>query len=341
VRDRSIAVLGAGGWGTALSVILAHAGRSVRLWIREEDLVARMIDRRDNPVFLPGVPIPPGVLPTGDLAQALDGVEMLLAVVPSPFARRVYEHARGLIPAGIPVVIATKGVEEGTLALPGEVAREVLGAERPLAFLSGPSFAPEVARGLPTAVVAASTDSILAARVQDLFSGSHLRVYTNADPVGVQVAGALKNVIAIAAGVVDGSAMGRSAVAALITRGLAEMRRLGVALGGKPSTFSGLAGLGDLVLTATGDLSRNRRVGQALGRGERLRDILARTPAVAEGVSTTRSSRELAHRREIEMPIVEEVYRLLYEDGSPHDAVARLMGRRVKAEEGAEAESIE
>jgi len=341
VKDRKIAVLGAGGWGTALSVVLAGSGRSVHLWIREEDLIARMIERRDNPVFLPGVPIPADVLPAGDLAQALEGAEMVLAAIPSPFARRVYEQAREAIPARVPLVIATKGIEEGSLALPGEVARESLGTEHPLAVLSGPSFAPEVARGLPTAVVAASTDSILARRVQDLFAGTHLRVYTNQDPVGVQVAGSVKNVIAIAAGVVDGIGMGHSAVAALITRGLVEMRRLGVALGGKSSTFSGLAGLGDLVLTATGDLSRNRRVGQALGRGERLRDILAHTPAVAEGVSTTRSCREMAHRRGVEMPIVEEVHRLLYEEGSPRDAIARLMGRPLTAEEPVETEPIE
>lgn len=340
MRDGKIAVLGAGGWGTALSVVLAGTGRTVRLWVREQDLLSRMRERRDNPVFLPGVAIPTEVAPWGDLGEALDGAELVLAVIPSPFARRVYAQALRWMPRPIPVVIATKGLEERTLALPAEVAEETLG-ERPLAILSGPSFAPEVARGLPTAVVVAANDALLARRVQGLFLGSRLRVYTNDDPIGVQVAAGLKNVIAIAAGIADGLGMGHSTVAALITRGLAEIRRLGVALGGKPATFSGLAGLGDLVLTATGDLSRNRKVGQALGRGERLEDVLEHMAAVAEGVTTTRSARELARRRGIEMPIVEEVHRVLYEDGAPRDAVARLMARPPTAEEPATQESVE
>ncbi len=341
MNDRPIAVLGGGAWGTALSVVLAGRGRSVRLWMREEDLVARMIERRDNPVYLPGVRVPEGVVPVHDSARALEDADLVLVAVPTPFLRGILQRAAAHVPPGIPVTIATKGIEEETLALPTEVARATLGPEHGLAVLSGPSFAPEVARGLPAAIVAASTDAPVSRRVQALFSGTRLRVYTNPDPTGVQVAGALKNVIAIAAGVAYGLGMGHSTVAALITRGLAEMRRLGVALGGKAETFSGLAGLGDLVLTCTGELSRNRRVGLALGHGERLPDIVSQMVAVAEGVRTARSARELALRRGVEMPIVEEVRRLLYGESAPQEAVERLMGRPLTSEEAAGAESGE
>jgi glycerol-3-phosphate dehydrogenase (NAD(P)+) len=332
-------VIGAGAWGTALAVHLAGRGAAVRLWMREPDLVERMIQRRDNPVYLPGVAIPDAVFPTTEVAEAVEGAELLVAAVPSPFARRVYEEAAaGGLPAA-PVLLATKGIEEETLALPLQVARETLGADRAYGILSGPSFAPEVARGMPTALVVACEDPGLGARLQERLSGSHLRLYTNGDVVGVQVAGALKNVIAIAAGILDGLGMGHNTLAALLTRGLAEITRLGLALGGKPSTFSGLAGVGDLVATCTGGLSRNRRVGQALGRGERLQDILARSPAVAEGVRTTRSARELGRRAGVEMPIVEEVYRILYQDRSPREAWARLMSRPLTSEEDAAREA--
>jgi glycerol-3-phosphate dehydrogenase (NAD(P)+) len=231
------------------------------------------------------------------------------------------------------VVVATKGIEETTLLLPTQVAGAILGDGTRIAAVSGPSFAEEVARGVPTAVVVAAEDLSLAEDVQARLSGQTLRLYTNTDVVGVQVAAALKNVVAIAAGIVDGLGFGHNTLAALITRGLVEMRRLGVAMGGAPETFSGLAGLGDLALTCTGGLSRNRHVGQALGRGERLDDIVASTRHVAEGVGTTRSARDLALRHGVEMPIVEEVYRMLYEDGSPREALGRLMARPLVAEE--------
>lgn len=338
MRSAHIGVLGGGAWGTALAVVLAARGHEVRLWMREPDLVRRVLERRDNPVHLPGVPIPAGVEPTLELARALERADLVVTAIPSSFARQVYEAARSLVPPGLPVVVATKGIEEGTGALPAEVAGDVLGEQARVAVLSGPSFAAEVARGLPAAVVVASTDPDLARRVQDALSGPTLRLYTNDDLRGVQLAGALKNVIAIAAGAADGAGMGHSTMAALITRGLAEIRRLGTALGGRAETFHGLAGLGDLVLTCTGDLSRNRRVGQALGRGERLPDILAHTASVAEGVRTTRAARSIAARHGVETPIVDEVHRLLFEDGSARDAVGRLMARPLTAEHPSERE---
>jgi glycerol-3-phosphate dehydrogenase (NAD(P)+) len=331
---RQVAVIGGGAWGTTLAVHLATRGPGVRLWMLENDLVDRMLERRDNPVYLPGVEIPEAVTPTGRLEEALAGAELILGVVPSHHARAVYGSMAAEVRAGTPVILATKGIEESGLALPVDVARETLGAaERPYAVLSGPSFAAEVARGLPTALVVASEDPELGRQLQELLSSNSLRVYTNPDVVGVQLAGALKNVIAIAAGILDGLGMGHNTLAALLTRGLAEITRLGLALGGSPSTFSGLAGVGDLVLTCTGGLSRNRRVGQALGRGELLREIVAHSSSVAEGIRTTRAARELAHRAGVEMPIVEEMYRILYEDRSPDEAWARLMSRPLTSED--------
>ena len=326
-------VLGGGAWGSALAVHLGGRGVPVRLWIREPEMVESVRARRENPDFLPGVVIPEGVTPIARLDEAGDDLEMVIAVVPTLFARDVYAGLAPRLAPGIPVVVATKGIEEETLALPLDVAREILGETRPAAVLSGPSFAAEVARGVPTALVVASRDDDLGATVQQHLAGGTLRIYTNRDEIGVQLAGALKNVIALAAGVLDGLGLGLNSQAALITRGLAEITRLGLAVGGRPSTFSGLAGIGDLVLTCTGALSRNRTVGQALGRGERLRDILEGSRTVAEGVGTTRSARELANRAGVEMPIVEETYRILYENASAREAVTRLMRRPLIAEE--------
>jgi glycerol-3-phosphate dehydrogenase (NAD(P)+) len=328
-----IAVIGGGAWGTALAIHAARRGHPVRLWIREGDLVERMATRRDNPLYLPGVQVPETVVPTADLAEACRGASLALGAVPTPHARAVYRILAPFLERGVPVLLAAKGIEEHTLSLPLDVAAEELGAERPAAVLSGPTFAAEVARGVPTAVVVASEDLDLAVRLRDLLSSPALRFYANRDARGVQLAGALKNVIAIAAGMLDGLGLGRNTLAALVTRGLAEMRRLGSALGADPATFGGLAGLGDLVLTCTGDLSRNRRVGQAIGRGERLADVLARSPSVAEGVRTAPAAVALARRAGVEMPIVEEVHRLLFENGSPSDAVARLMSRPLTSED--------
>ena len=329
-----VAIIGGGAWGTALAVHLGRAGRAVRLWIHENDLVTRMLERRDNPAYLPGVRIPDAVVPTSDLGVAVDGAEVVLCAVPSLHARGVYLRLAPLLARDAAVIIATKGIEEDSLELPLEVAADELGEGRKLAVLSGPSFAREVAQGLPTAVVIAARDPQLAARLQRTISSRELRVYTNQDPIGVQIAGSLKNVLAIAVGIADSLGLGTNARAALITRGLAEMSRLVLALGGAASTTAGLAGLGDLVLTCTGELSRNLRVGRRLGRGERLQDILAGSRSVAEGVRTTVAVRALAGRAGVEMPIVQEVYRILHEDGRPQEGLERLLSRPLTSEEG-------
>ena len=332
MSPESIAIVGGGAWGTALAVNLGARAVPVRLWMKEDDLVRRMLARRDNPVYLPGIEIPDAVVPTHDLAAAVSGATLVVFAVPTPFARELHADLARRIDRGVPIVVATKGIEEDSLLLPTEVAQACHAPETPIAALSGPSFAEEVARGVPTAVVVASGDTALARRIQDRLAGETLRLYTNPDVVGVQIAGALKNVVAIAAGIADGLGYGHNTLAALITRGLAEMRRLGVARGASPETFAGLASLGDLVLTCTGGLSRNRHVGSALGRGERLADVIGRTPHVAEGVRTARSARDLARKAGVEMPIVEEVYRILYEDGVPREAVRRLMTRPLGSE---------
>lgn len=332
----SVTVVGGGAWGTALAVHLGSLGRDVLLWMREEDLVLRMRERRDNPAYLPGVDIPATVRPTADLHETLNVAGPLIAVVPTPYARDVYRAlASGLDPSRA-VVIGSKGIEASTLALPLEVAEQELGGPDRLAVISGPSFAAEVALGQAAAIVAAARQAEMAARVQGALSGRGLRLYTNDDVVGVQVAGALKNVIAIAAGVVEGLGLGHNALAALLTRGIAEIRRLGVVMGGRAETFAGLAGLGDLVLTCTGALSRNRRVGIALARGERIEDIQATTRHVAEGVRTCDSALALARRHGVEMPIVEEVHRILHDAAVPADAVRRLMTRPLTGEFEAE-----
>lgn len=327
-----LAVVGGGAWGTAMAVHLGRRGHPVTLWIRETDLVARMRARRDNPVYLPGIEVPQAVEPVSDLAAAVGRSRTVLFAVPSPYARATYAAmASGMAPRTT-VVVGTKGIEEDTLLLPTQVAASCLPETFALAVLSGPSFAEEVARDVPTAVVVASGDPPAARRIQQLLSGDALRLYTSDDVVGVQIAAAAKNVVAIAAGIVDGLGFGQNTIAALVTRGLAEIRRLGVALGAKPETFAGLSGLGDLTLTCTGRLSRNREVGRALGRGERLEDVVSRTRQVAEGVRTARSARELARRAGVEMPIVEEVCRILYEDIPPREAVRRLMTRPLTSE---------
>jgi glycerol-3-phosphate dehydrogenase (NAD(P)+) len=332
LRREPVTIVGAGAWGTALGIHAARLGHPVRQWVYEADLCAEMRERRENGVYLPGVELPAAIEPVAELASAVEAAELVVAAVPSPYARTVYGLLARELGAGVPVVVATKGIEVDTLALPLSVAAEELGPSRPLAVLSGPSFAREVATGLPAALVVASADADLATRVQTSLASPAFRVYTNSDAVGVQVAGALKNVMAIAAGAIDGLEMGTNCMAALVTRGLAEIMRLGLALGGNAETFAGLAGLGDLVLTCTGQLSRNRGVGFRLGRGESLERILGGSRAVAEGVRTTRSARELAARLGVEMPIVEQVHRILYAGRAPREAVTELMTRPLRSE---------
>lgn len=329
-------VLGAGSWGTTLAIRLAGSGHAVRLWGHDPERTRTLAERRENVTYLPGFRIPTAVEIHARIEDALAGAETVLLAVPSHLVRDVLGAARHAYPLSAPLVIAAKGIEGGTLRLMSEVATETiaLGPDR-IAILSGPSFALEVAKGLPTAVVVASSSASLADELQSRISDETLRLYTNEDPVGVQVAGALKNVMAIAAGVLVGLDLGTNAAASLLTRGLAEMARLGGALGGRPATFAGLAGLGDLVLTANGELSRNRRFGVELGRGRRPQEILAGTTMVVEGVRTAQAAEQLAAREGVTMPIVEQVYRVLYDGVSPHEAVAELMRRPLRREEGA------
>ncbi|MEE9275355.1 MAG: NAD(P)H-dependent glycerol-3-phosphate dehydrogenase [bacterium] len=331
------AVIGAGAWGAALADLLAEIGHEVTLWVFEEDLCARMRETHENDLYLPGASLAPGLRFTSDLAEAGSaGQELLLSVMPSHVVRPVWEKLAPALHEGVLIVSATKGIEAGSLALPGEIIAEAL-AGRPggapaLACLSGPSFAREVAGRMPTAVTAASEDAEAAAAVQGAFEGSCLRVYTGDDPVGIQLGGALKNVIALAAGIADGLELGHNARAALIVRGLREMARLGEEMGGRAETFAGLAGMGDLVLTCTGDLSRNRTVGLRLGRGEKLEAIRAGMTAVAEGVTTAAPALALAEKFGVELPICAQVHAVLYEGKDPREAVRELMARPLRAE---------
>jgi len=329
-----VAVVGGGAWGTALADLLARGGNAVDLWVYEEDLAAEMARTRENRVYLPGHRLAEGVRPSSDLAAVVTGAEVVVSVSPSQVVRHVMGRAAPHLRADALVVSASKGIENGTLQLMNQVLEEVLpeAVSRRLAVLSGPSFAAEVARGVPTAVSLACADPAAADRLQRLFSGATFRVYTLEDVVGVELGGALKNVVALAAGISDGLGFGHNSRAALITRGLAEISRLGTALGARPLTFLGLAGMGDLVLTCTGDLSRNRTVGLRLGQGEKLSAILGSMQAVAEGVKTCEAAVGLADRLEVDVPISREVWRVLYEEKDPRRAVEELMGRPSKRE---------
>ena len=334
--DVKVAVIGAGSWGTALAIQAGLAGRRVRLWAHDEARAEAMQAHRENARYLPGVRLPGSVSVSADAAWVLDGAEVVLSVVPSQVTRSVMERLGPLVPGDAVVCCASKGIEQGSLKTMAEVLAEVL-PERlhpRLAFLAGPSFAREVARGMPTAVVVASRDEPAAQRVAEALHHGAFRVYHTDDIVGAEYGGALKNIIAIATGVSDGVGAGLNARAALITRGLAEITRLAVHRGGNPLTLAGLAGIGDLVLTCTGDLSRNRRVGLGLGRGRRLPEILAELGQVAEGVTTVVSARDLAARTGVEMPITEEIFQMLYEDKPVGEAMAALLGRARKAERG-------
>jgi glycerol-3-phosphate dehydrogenase (NAD(P)+) len=322
-------VLGGGAWGTALASHAARAGLEVRLWVREPDVAAAVNERHENLAYLPGAELPRELRASTDLAEALAGVETVIVAVPSEYCRAVYREAASLLPAGAALVSATKGLEVDTLQRMSEVAAAEAPGHTP-AVLSGPSFALEVARGLPTAVVVASRDHGCAERVQRALATRAFRVYSSEDVVGVELAGALKNVIAIAAGIVDGLGYGHNTVAALITRGLAEISRLAVALGGRPDTLAGLAGLGDLVLTCTGGLSRNRTVGQRLGRGQSLQEATAGLHP--EGVRTTLAACALAERHGIDLPIAAQMNAVLYAGKPPREALEELMLRSLKRE---------
>jgi glycerol-3-phosphate dehydrogenase (NAD(P)+) len=327
------AVIGAGAWGTALANLLAENGHETLLWAYEPEVADAIAERHENTRFLAGVTLHPALQATDELEEATAGAELIVFASPSHALRRVAQEAVSGIAAGVPLVVATKGIEAERFALMTDVvAEEVPG--HPVVALSGPSFALEVAQHLPTALVAACADLAVAQLVQRTLSTSAFRVYTQRDVVGVELGGALKNVMAVATGIADGLALGYNARAALITRGLAEMTRLGVALGADPLTFAGLAGVGDLVLTCTGSLSRNRQVGLAIGEGATLAEVLAGRDTVAEGVATTASAHALATREGVEMPIVAAVHRVLFERQPARWALVELMTRDLK-EEGA------
>ncbi|HEY6373773.1 MAG TPA: NAD(P)H-dependent glycerol-3-phosphate dehydrogenase [Candidatus Sulfotelmatobacter sp.] len=336
-----IAVIGGGAWGTGIAIVLGRKGtHNVRLWVHETDVCESVAQKRINERFLPGRRIPASVSATNDLASALRGAQIIVSVMPSQHCRALFERMRPLIEPQALIVSATKGLEEGSLQRMSEVIANVLKPDKGTALaigaLSGPSFAQEVARGDPTAITIASQNGELLRTVQQEFSDPSFRVYTNNDLVGVELGGALKNTIAIAAGVCDGLGLGHNSVAALITRGLAEMTRLVVACGGRTETMAGLAGLGDLVLTCTGGLSRNRSVGVELGRGKKLPEIIAGMHGmVAEGVFTTSAAVGLAHARNVEMPITEQMHAILHDRKSPREAIQVLMSRTGKSETGA------
>lgn len=331
---KSIGVIGAGSWGTTLADLLAKKGHRVTLWAFEEELVAEMEQSRENSIYLKGISLSPNLSFTASLQEVVQDKELLLFVSPSQVIRRVLSGALPHIASGTVIISASKGIEVETLKLVSQVYEELLPADlyQSFAVLSGPSFAREVAMEMPTAVVAAAEDPLVAKRVQDTFNCSYFRVYTNSDIIGVELGGAVKNVIAIAAGIADGLGFGCNTRAALITRGLAEIARLGSALGARGDTFAGLAGMGDLVLTCTGDLSRNRSVGIQLGQGKKLAEILGGMRMVAEGVKTTESTCLLARKLGVEMPIAFKVNDILYNDRPAREAVIELMSRDLKAE---------
>ncbi|MFO0566037.1 MAG: NAD(P)H-dependent glycerol-3-phosphate dehydrogenase [Polyangiaceae bacterium] len=329
-----VSVIGAGAWGTALSLLLASKGERVKLWTWQEEHRRALALERDNRAFFPGHPLPDAVEPVSDAAEAVSDAELVVLVVPSDAFRVTLQKLAAHLPQSAPLVSATKGIENDTLMLMGEVIADVLGgdARARSSFLSGPSFANEVAAGIPTNVVIAASDHELSMEVQRRFATDRFRVYSSDDPVGVEVGGALKNVIAIAAGACDGLGFGHNTRAALITRGLAEIARIAIAKGGNVLTMAGLAGMGDLVLTCTGDLSRNRTVGFEMGRGRALADVLAGLGHVAEGVKTAKSAYQLARALEVELPICNEVYRVLFEGKQPLDAVRDVLTRPLKKE---------
>jgi glycerol-3-phosphate dehydrogenase (NAD(P)+) len=334
--SQPIGIVGAGGWGTALAKLLAGKGAAVSLWCHSEASFLELVKNRENRTYLPGVGLPPNIEITASLEEAVAAKRMVICAVPSHAVRNVFTLAAPRVVGDTIIVCGTKGLEEGSLKMMGELLGEIFGSERKQrhAFLSGPTFAIEVARQLPTAVTVAAYDEAVAKEAQEILSTEYLRVYTSPDVVGVQIGGVVKNVIAIAAGISDGLGLGQNARAALITRALAEMTRLAVRMGADALTLAGLPGLGDLVLTCTGELSRNRKVGLQIAAGKSLQEIVQSTRTVAEGVRNTRSLYALARRLDVDMPIVEQMHQVLYAAKKPADAVRDLMQRSLKPELG-------
>jgi len=325
------AVVGAGAWGTALADLLARNGHEASLWAYESDVVESINAKHENVRFLRGYALSPDVTAVGEISRAVEGADIIALATPSHVLRGIIKSAAKFLPRAAPMVVATKGIERQTLCLMTEIVEQELPGATVVA-LSGPSFATEVVSRQPTAVVVASKQNGAASIAQKAFSSAYFRTYTHTDVIGVELGGALKNVMAVATGIADGLGLGFNARAALVTRGLAEMTRLGTALGAEQSTFAGLAGLGDLVLTCTGSLSRNRAVGVEIGKGRKLEDVLKDRETIAEGVITAQSARELAAREGVEMPIVDTVNRVLFEGQSARSAIAALMTRELRAE---------
>lgn len=330
VSGRRICVLGDGGWGTALGILLFENGHDVRIWSKFPEYAAEVAASRENVKFLPGIAIAKGIVVTGDAGEALRGVELAVAAIPTQYMRATLEEVSGAGRVG-KVVSVAKGLEGGTLRRGSEIAAEVLKAGA-VAVLAGPSHAEEVARGLPASVVCASEEMGFAREVQGIFSNQRFRVYASGDALGVELCGAVKNIIAIAAGISDALGFGDNAKSALLTRGVVEIVRLGTALGARSETFYGLAGVGDLITTSISPYGRNRKVGYEIGGGRKLGEILSGMEQVAEGVATTKAVLELAERKGVEMPITAEVYKILFEEKDPRQAVVDLMERRLKDE---------
>lgn len=330
-NKKKISVLGTGGWGTALAIVLHNKGHNVTLWGATPDYVEYLKKHRENKKYLKGIEIPSDLNITSDIAKTQIETDLIVIAIPTPYARKTIQPFKNHYLSGTPIVSVIKGIENETLMRGSEILRDVLG-EQPIALLLGPSHAEEVARKLPTTVVIASKDIKLAKEIQDIFITERFRVYTNTDVIGVEIGASVKNVIAIAAGICDGLGFGNNSKSALITRGLAEITRLGIAMGGQRDTFSGLTGLGDLITTCVSPYGRNRLVGEQIAKGKKLSQLLEEMDQVAEGILTTKSVCKLANKYNVEMPITKEIYNVLFEDKDPIKAVNELMVREPKSE---------
>jgi len=325
-----ISVIGAGSWGTTIACMLTEKGYDVVLWVHDSELAERINEKGENDVYLPGFKLPTSLRATNDIEQALNKSRYVINAVPSQYTRAVFKNVKDFLKKDATIVSVSKGIERGTLMTVSSILKEL--CNREISVLSGPSFAKEVIKKLPTAVTIASNDKTTALMLQEIFNLSYFRVYTHDDVLGVELGGALKNVIAIASGISDSLSLGYNARASLITRGIAEIKRLGVAMGANIKTFSGLSGIGDLVLTCTSNLSRNYTVGVKLGQGNKLEDVVSNTKSIAEGITTAESAYELSKKHGIEMPIVEQVYKVIYENKDPSLAVRDLLERPLKKE---------
>lgn len=323
--SENLAVIGAGAWGTALALLLAKNGHSFPLWVYERDLAETMRDKQENTLFLPGFSLPDSIEPTSSLKHAVEDKSAIILVVPTHVLRATIKNIKPYLKPDCLIINASKGIENKTLCTVDKILQQELDIEYKFAVISGPTFAAEIAKGVPSALVAAGDTLETAERVREIISTSRLKVFTSDDPLGVQIGGALKNVIAISTGICDGMELGYNTRAALISRGLVEITRIGTALGAKPETLLGLSGMGDLVLTCTGDLSRNRNVGIHLGKGKTLQEITKNMNMVAEGIRTVMSAYELKNKLNIKASVIEETYRVLYEDKSPQQALEDLM----------------